>query len=340
MTDILIHNKFKFEGESNSKSSLLNKLKDKKDYYDFLISWFDKSDFIHANTSGSTGKPKKIKLKKTDLIASAKLTAKYFNLSPGDRLINCLPIKYIAGKMMLVRALVLGLDIYLYPVNSTPLLNLKNDFDFVGLTPMQLENSLKYIGKIKNVIVGGSAVNQALREKILSIDSNVFETYGMTETITHIAIKNLSKNQSEFTLLPGIKIYKKNNCLLIKPGHLSIDFVQTNDVVHLTSSNKFILLGRKDFIINSGGIKINPETVEQKLSKYYSSDFIISSLSNDKLGDEVVIVFKENIPENYKDAFKKLDKYEVPKKVFLLDTFPKNNGKINRNQIKNNINLN
>ena len=340
MTDILIHNKFKFEGESNSKSSLLNKLKDKKDYYDFLISWFDKSDFIHANTSGSTGKPKKIKLKKTDLIASAKLTAKYFNLSPGDRLINCLPIKYIAGKMMLVRALVLGLDIYLYPVNSTPLLNLKNDFDFVGLTPMQLENSLKYIGKIKNVIVGGSAVNQALREKILSIDSNVFETYGMTETITHIATKNLSKNQSEFTALPGIKIYEKNNCLLIKPGHLSIDFVQTNDVVHLTSSNKFILLGRKDFIINSGGIKINPETVEQKLSKYYSSDFIISSLSNDKLGDEVVIVFKENIPENYKDAFKKLDKYEVPKKVFLLDTFPKNNGKINRNQIKNNINLN
>ena len=124
------------------------------------------------------------------------------------------------------------------------------------------------------------------------------------------------------------------------PGHLSIDFVQTNDVVELTSSNKFILLGRKDFIINTGGIKINPETVEQKLSKYYSSDFIISSLSNDKLGDEVVIVFKENIPENYKDAFKKLDKYEVPKKVFLLDTFPKNNGKINRIQIRNSINLN
>ena len=82
------------------------------------------------------------------------------------------------------------------------------------------------------------------------------------------------------------------------------------------------------------------KTLEQKLSKYYSSEFIISSLSNDKLGDEVVIVFKENIPENYKDAFKKLDKYEVPKKVFLLDTFPKNNGKINRNQIKNNININ
>ena len=140
--------------------------------------------------------------------------------------------------------------------------------------------------------------------------------------------------------MPGIKIYEKNDCLLIKPGHLSIDFVQTNDIVQLISSNKFILIGRKDFIINSGGIKINPETVEQKLSKYYSSEFIISSLSNDKLGDEVVIVFKENIPENYKDAFKKLDKYEVPKKVFLLDTFPKNNGKINRNQIKNNININ
>ena len=289
MTDKLIHNKLRFEGEPISKSSLLDILKDKKDYYDFLNSWFDKSDSIYVNTSGSTGKPKKIKLRKTDLIASAKLTAKYFNLKPGDRLINCLPIKYIAGKMMLVRALVLGLDIYLFPVNSTPLLNLKNNFDFVGLTPMQLENSLGYIDKIKNVIVGGSAVNEALKEKILSIDSNVYETYGMTETITHIALKNLSKDEHEFTVLPGIKIYEKNECLLIKPGHLSVDFIQTNDVVKLKGNDKFILLGRKDFIINSGGIKLNPESIEKKLSKYYRTDFIISSVDDDELGERLVL---------------------------------------------------
>jgi len=338
LTDKLIHNKFRFEGEPNSKSSLLDILKDKKDYYDFLNSWFDKSDSIYVNTSGSTGKPKKIKLRKTDLIASAKLTAKYFNLKPGDRLINCLPIKYIAGKMMLVRALVLGLDIYLFPVNSTPLLNLKNNFDFVGLTPMQLENSLGYIDKIKNVIVGGSAVNEALKEKILSIDSNVYETYGMTETITHIALKNLSKDEHEFTVLPGIKIYEKNECLLIKPGHLSVDFIQTNDVVKLKGNDKFILLGRKDFIINSGGIKLNPESIEKKLSKYYRTDFIISSVDDDELGERLVIVFKEFYPENYTSAFQILDRYEVPKEVKLLNSFPVNNGKFDRKKIKNFIN--
>lgn len=338
MTYKLIHNKFKLDGVSHSSKTLLEYLKNNEDYYDFLTSWFNKKDFIIVNTSGSTGVPKKIKLKKVDLIASARLTAKFFDLKPENKLICCLPIKYIAGKMMLVRSLVLGLDMYLFKVNSSPISNLDQLYDLAAFTPIQLENSLEHIDKIKNVIVGGSAVSDVLKEKILDSKSNIFETYGMTETITHIAVKNLSNNENEFRVLPGIEIFEKNNCLLIKPGHLSIGFVQTNDVVKLIGKNKFVLLGRKDFIINTGGIKINPEAIEKKLSKYYSSEFIISSISSDKFGDQIVIVFKENIPENYEKAFEILNKYEVPKKAFTLSTFPENNGKLNRIQIKNSIN--
>ena len=243
---------------------------EKKDYYNFLKSWFDDKDYVLTNTSGSTGKPKEIKLKKSDLIESSKLTARYFALKVGDKIINCLPIKYIAGKMMLVRSLVLGLDLYIFPVTSSPISDLKNNYELIAFTPMQLENSIPFIEKIKKVLVGGSPVQDSLKDKILNSKSIIYETYGMTETITHIAARNLSIGEKEFTALPGIEIGKRDNCLFIKPNHLSIEMVQTNDVVELTDKNKFQLIGRRDFIINSGGVKLNPEAIEKKLAKYIS----------------------------------------------------------------------
>ena len=325
-------------GELHSSNDLIESLKDNTDYYNFLTSWFDENDFILVKTSGSTGTPKEIKLKKIDLISSSKLTADYFNLKPGDKVINCLPVEYIAGKMMLVRSLVLGLDLYLFPVNSSPIKQIQKNYDLIAFTPMQLENSILFIDRIKNVLVGGSAVNENLKQKILNINTNVYETYGMTETITHIAVRNLTKGENEFTTLPGIEIGKRDNCLFIKPNHLSIEMVQTNDIVQFTNKNKFLLIGRRDFIINSGGVKLNPETIEKKLSKYISADFVISSIDNSKFGEVVALVFKKNIPDNYNKAFTHLSKYEIPKEVLAIDNFPENNGKINRVKIRAIIN--
>ncbi len=338
MTNNLIHKNFKLAGELHSSNDLIESLKDNTDYYNFLTSWFDENDFILVKTSGSTGTPKEIKLKKIDLISSSKLTADYFNLKPGDKVINCLPVEYIAGKMMLVRSLVLGLDLYLFPVNSSPIKQIQKNYDLIAFTTMQLENSILFIDRIKNVLVGGSAVNENLKQKILNINTNVYETYGMTETITHIAVRNLTKGENEFTTLPGIEIGKRDNCLFIKPNHLSIEMVQTNDIVQFTNKNKFLLIGRRDFIINSGGVKLNPETIEKKLAKYISADFVISSIDNSKFGEVVALVFKKNIPDNYSKAFTHLSKYEIPKEVLVIDNFPEINGKINRLKIRSIIN--
>ena len=338
MTNNLIHKNFKLAGELHSSNDLIESLKDNTDYYNFLTSWFDENDFILVKTSGSTGTPKEIKLKKIDLISSSKLTADYFNLKPGDKVINCLPVEYIAGKMMLVRSLVLGLDLYLFPVNSSPIKQIQKNYDLIAFTPMQLENSILFIDRIKNVLVGGSAVNENLKQKILNINTNVYETYGMTETITHIAVRNLTKGENEFTTLPGIEIGKRDNCLFIKPNHLSIEMVQTNDIVQFTNKNKFLLIGRRDFIINSGGVKLNPEAIEKKLAKYISADFVISSIDNSKFGEVVALVFKKNIPDNYSKAFTHLSKYEIPKEVLVIDNFPEINGKINRLKIRSIIN--
>ena len=340
MKSNLIHKDFKLEGISYSAYDLVEYLKEKEDYYNFLKSWFDDKDYILTNTSGSTGHPKEIKLKKLDLIESSKLTARYFDLKVGDKIINCLPVKYIAGKMMLVRSLVLGLDLYIFPATSSPISEIKMNYELIAFTPIQLENSIRFIDKIKKVLVGGSAVYDNLKEKILNSQSKVYETYGMTETITHIAVRNLSMGEKEFTTLPGIETGEKNNCLFIKPNHLSIEIVQTNDIVEFTDKNKFLLLGRRDFIINSGGVKINPESVEKKLSNYISSDFVISSINHSKFGEVVVLVFKKSIPNGYQSAFEYLEKYEIPKEVLVIDTFPETNGKFNRLKIRHLINHN
>ena len=338
MKSKLIHKDFKLQGIPFTSNGIMEYLKEKKDYYNFLKSWFDHKDYILTKTSGSTGNPKEIKLKKLDLIESSKLTARYFDLKVGDKVINCLPIKYIAGKMMLVRSLVLGLDLYIFPVTSSPISDLKNNYELIAFTPIQLENSIPFIEKIKKVLVGGSPVQKTLKKKILNSKSTVYETYGMTETITHIAAKNLSMGEKEFTSLPGIEIGKRDDCLFIKPNHLSVKMVQTNDVVELTNKNKFLLIGRKDFIINSGGVKLNPEAIEKKLAKYISADFVISSIDNTRFGEVVALVFKKNIPENYNKAFTHLSKFEIPKEVLVIDNFPENNGKINRVKIRTIIN--
>ena len=333
MNSDLIHTNFKLNGISFSRDSLISHLKQNKEYLNFLISWFDEKDYIVAKTSGSTGPPKLIRLKKSDMISSAKLTANYFKLTTNSKVINCLPIDYIAGKMMLVRSLVNGWDLSLFPISSEPIKEISLNYDFIALTPMQLEKSLHNINNIKTVIVGGNYVNDELKEKVLKLKANVYETYGMTETITHVAVKCLSRNENKFSALPGVNFIEIEGCLAIEASHLSIDTITTNDVVTMHSSEKFTWIGRKDFIINSGGVKINPEDIEKKLTKFYSNRLVISSMNDKLLGQKVVLVFEKKIPKNHEEFFIHLKQFDKPKEIFLLDKFPITNGKINRLRI-------
>ena len=159
----------------------------------------------------------------------------------------------------------------------------------------------------------------------------------MTETLSHIAVKNLSTGKDEFEALPGIKFKEKNNNLLINAPHISKRIIKTNDIIKLITEKKFIWIGRKDFIINSGGIKINPEVVENKLNEFYLDRFIICGIPNKKFGEQVVIVFEKRIPENYNLFFNKLYIYEKPKGVYSLKSFKNVNGKIDRKHIQNEI---
>ena len=291
-----IHKSFKLNGVSHNEQSLLKKITSNTDLLflkSLIASWFDANNYLEVKTSGSTGNPKKIKIPKVDFIESCLLTKKTFDLNEKSRVINCLPVDYIAGKMMFIRALVLGLDIYTFPIKSKPINKIKSNYDLIAMTPLQLANSINKIERIKNVIVGGGPVHNDLKRKILRLKNRIFETYGMTESLTHVAIKNLTNNEKNFHALDGITFAEKSGCLLVNTPHLSVKKIQTNDEINLLSKTEFSWLGRKDFIINSGGVKINPEELEKKLNESYDQNFIISSIADEKFGQKLVIVFEK-----------------------------------------------
>ena len=282
-----IHLAFQLNGISFSfedlKEVAYSLIKEGKDFEvaigNFLIDWVDDSEFIEVSTSGSTGVPKKIKLKKQHMVNSALATGKYFDLKPTHRALLCLPATYIAGKMMLVRAMVLGLHLeYVHP-DSNPVQAIKGDYDFAAMIPLQLENSLLQMKHFKTLIIGGSPLSNRLISKIQTKKTRVYETYGMTETISHIAVKKVNhapKKASYFEALPNIELkIDDRNCLVIYAPEISEKEVITNDVVNLISASQFEWLGRFDTLINSGGVKLNPETIEAKLHTILLQGFLI-----------------------------------------------------------------
>ena len=337
--DFRINKNFKLNNKCYNKSELINfckkKITDNNEVYIFIIDWLRDKKTIKVQTSGSTGEAKTYSIKKNKMIASAKITGKFFNLKQGDKALLCLPIKYIAGKMMVVRSLVLGLDLFIQKPCNKPLG--KQKFDFAALTVHQLGNSIENTHEVSCLIVGGSPVSENLKEKIFGKTTGIYETYGMTESLTHVAVRNLSVGEKEFNALPGINFRSKNEVLEINASHISNKIIKTNDTVKLISETKFIWLGRKDFIINSGGIKINPELVENKLIPFYLEKFIICGIPHEKLGEQVVLVVENKIPSNYESCFDRLGVYEKPKKVFCLNSFKYLNGKIQRKFIQNQI---
>ena len=303
------------------------------DVNQFISDWYSPDDEMVLQTSGSTGKPKSISVKKEWMRNSAKLTGKTFGLKEGDNALLCMPMKFVAGKMIIVRALEIGLDLKVVEPSSSPLKGIDGQIDFVAMVPFQLENSLNDLDKVKTLIVGGGQVNPQLVEKLKTLSTQVYETYGMTETLTHVAIRSLNgPNKSDaFQALDGVHFEKDSrDCLVIHAPRLNPNPVITNDIIELESDNSFRLLGRIDNVINSGGIKIIPEVIEAKLSDVISDRrYIIAGIPDESLGEKVVLVVEG---DEMDISFLKLDKYEEPKEIFFLDNFiVTTSGKIHRN---------
>ncbi|MFH6604110.1 AMP-binding protein [Maribacter algicola] len=334
-----IHPQFKLNGIHFSKEGLKEvgySLVKEGDPYehaigDFLLDWCNETPHISVRTSGSTGKPKQILLKKQHMVNSALATSKFFGLRPGDKALHCLPAEFIAGKMMLVRAMVLGLELdYLQP-SSNPLELLSKRYDFCAMVPIQVANSLKKLNNIKTLIVGGAPISNALRTKLRSVDCEIYETYGMTETITHIAARKMGNIRSteadaHFKVLPEINISQdKRSCLIIDAPHICEEIIMTNDVVRLISKNEFEWLGRYDNIINSGGIKLFPEQIESKLEETIPKPFFVTGLPDEDLGEKLVLIV-EGVHDTQKldrklKELSNLEKFEVPKEIYGVPEF-------------------
>jgi O-succinylbenzoic acid--CoA ligase len=326
----LEHNNFHkgFQLNGCSFSSIDEILEHAKGFSDeihhFLKDWFSVDESISVKTSGSTGIPKSILLKKEFVINSAKATGKYFDLHENTTALLCLPIIYIAGKLMLIRGLALGWKLDVIQSNSNPLEKIKRQYDFSAMVPLQLENSLSKISLIKKLIVGGGVVSKELESKIQAVSTSIFATYGMTETITHIAVKKLNKinkTPNFYQTLPNVSIYNDDrNCLVIDAPKVAEELIFTNDVVELISDTQFKWLGRFDNVINSGGIKLHPEKIEEKLSKIISNRFFVAGISDEKLGKKLVLIIEgEKEIINYKNI--DLSKFEIPKETYFLDQF-------------------
>ena len=305
---------------------------------DFLLAWASPQPYMEIFTSGSTGTPKKIVVQKEAMVHSARATGAYFDLQPSHTALLCLPCSGIAGKMMLVRAMMLGLHLdYIMP-SSTPLQTLEQSYDFVAMVPLQVQNSLVQLDQINILIVGGAPVSPTLKVALQNISTRVFETYGMTETLTHIALKPLNQQTPDtFETLPGVAISTDDRgCLVIHAPHIAEGDVVTNDLVALVSDTRFRWLGRYDSIINSGGVKLLPEQIEAKLSTLIPSRFFVAGLPDTILGQRLVLLVEsepespEPLLQNIK-ALETIHPYEVPKAVFFIPDFVETStGKIHR----------
>jgi len=313
----------------------------------FLMDWIDKKDYILINTSGSTGKPKKIQVKKQAMVNSAIATGDFFNLKPGQKALHCLPSNYISGKMMLIRAMILGLELDIVNPTSKPDIIKSRKYDFCAMTPMQLLNTLDRTQNIETIIVGGAKVTNSLKEAIEKHPAKIFETYGMTETVSHLALKQLNNftdeqsNKPYFKVLPGISISQdERNCLIVDVPYISQDKIVTNDVVDIHSETEFEWVGRYDNVVNTGGVKVFPEQIENKLSASIDKRYIIASEPDEVLGEKLILVVEGDTNQLDPSVFDGLEKFEKPKVVYNVEKFSETGfGKIQRKKTLEQIHL-
>lgn len=317
----------------------------------FLDEWFSASATVPVQTSGSTGVPKVFEIEKARMKSSAQMTCNFLGLKVGDSALLCLPVEYISGKMMLVRSGERGLKLQVVTPTSTPFKDLHEKVDFCAITPLQAENSLDRLHLLQNIIIGGAQVNENLKRKIQaelnSINGNstrIFETYGMSETLSHIALKQIyPENHEYFTAFETVEISTdERGCLRIFAPQIHPEILQTNDIIELKNTSEFKFLGRIDNVINSGGLKIQPEELESLAKNHLQNEVVFADVQDEKLGQKLVMIvegeksnyLQAKIEEILKELKEKFSKNHQPREIIFLTEIPRlPNGKIDRRSI-------
>lgn len=349
---------------------------------EFMKEWNDDTPYIKVKTSGSTGKPKEMLVEKKRMTASAKITCDFLGLTSNDTALLCLPLDYIAGKMMVVRCLERGMKLVSVTPAAHPLKDLQEVPSFAAMVPMQVYNSMENeeergkLMRIKNLIIGGGAIDSEMANRLRSFENDVWSTYGMTETLSHIALRKLSGSDATeyYSPFEGVALSAADDgCLCIKAPAVCQDMLRTNDIVDFhEDGRRFRVIGRKDNVVDSGGIKIHIEEIEQVLRNKLNVDFAISKMQDKEYGEIVVLLLAlpefchtngKNIlvlskKKSYDDvktmkcsellpssvlsnltlAVSSLPKYWQPKVIFAVDKIPHTEtGKIARSAVINMI---
>ena len=274
---------------------------------EFLAQWNDTSDVIEVHTSGSTGKPKRLLVEKQRMVNSARITCDFLGLKEGDSALLCMPLDYIAGKMVVVRSLVSHLHLISVTPSSHPLKDVTQPIDFAAMVPLQVYSSMQEPAErerllsIRHLIIGGGAIDDSLESQLQQFPNAVWSTYGMTETLSHIALRRISGENSSlwYSPLDGVDVsLSSDSCLEIYAPQVNPEKLHTNDIAELRTlpdgSKEFRILGRKDNVIDSGGIKIQAEEVERLLRPHLSCGFMITKVSDARLGEAVTILIESD----------------------------------------------
>lgn len=317
---------------------------------DFCQTWLKGEERFQLLTSGSTGTPKSILVSRSQMEISAQATWNFFNILANPTLLCCLNAQFIAGKMMLVRGLEWNATLYLTKASQLPFNDFTSSlsFDLVAMVPLQVISSLedavglRGLKQTKHLIIGGAPSAAALLQKIHQEKIHAYQTYGMTETVSHVALARIDGSELQYQALPGVRLgIDEDQRLWIEAPMGQETRIQTNDLAELTSPTRFKWLGRADFTINTGGVKVQPEVVEKAIEKLVEAVFgkvsyVIGGVEDEKLGQKVVLVVEKNesvvdVQDLLKKLAEHLPKYHQPKEIHFLPAFVRTaTGKINR----------
>lgn len=305
----------------------------RRDLYKFLADWFKDSPSITVHTSGSTGTPKEFTVRKEQMMQSAILTCSFLHLQKGDNALLCMPLQYIAGKMVVVRALVAGLTLILRTPSSHPLADVETPLRFAAMIPLQVYNTLQVpeekerLCRTDILIIGGGAINKELEAEVRTLPNIVYSTYGMTETLSHIALRRLNGPEASSAYTPFLSVLlslSSEDTLIINAPLVCDETLMTNDIAQLHPDGTFSILGRKDNIINTGGIKVQIESVEEALRSIISATFAITAIPHPGLGEAIVLLVEKTADiEGLSGRIASLlPKYQQPKYIRQVDAIP------------------
>jgi len=304
-----------------------------RELFIFILEWLNDSEYILQESSGTTGRKKKIPLAKKSMQLSAGMTLRYFGLRAGQTSLLCLPASYIAGRMMLIRSMLGGLNLYLAEPSLAPDAASFPPVDFSAMVPAQVIHLLNDSNdqlSIRTLLIGGAEIPDDLVRRAENLPGSVYATFGMAETCSHVALRKLNRpgEGKEYRALPGVELSTDDrNCLVIRAPWLN-EPVNTNDLADCAAPGSFVWLGRYDNLINSGGVKVVPEEIESRIKAETGLNTIVVGLPHPILGQKVILVMlKEDQLTGesiVKPVLDTLPAPQQPKEIRFVDRFPLN----------------